>query len=69
MVQLIPANANPTMAEIDDYIRKLYTTSSGMAALKNVVREIHSKSCAGALLHPADEYFVSRYSAVLEHRN
>ena len=60
MVQLIPANANPTRAEIDAYIRKSYTTSDGMAALKNVVREIHSKSGAGALLHPAEEYFVER---------
>ena len=69
MVQLIPVNANPTMAEIDAYICKSHTTSGGMAALKIIVREIHSKSGAGALLHPADEYFVSRYSALLEHRN
>ena len=70
MVQLIPANDNPTRDEIDAYIRESHTTTSGgMAALKIIVREIHSKSGAGALLHPAEEYFVSRYSDLLEHRN
>jgi hypothetical protein len=69
MVQLIPTNANPTRDEIDAYIRESHTTSGGMAALKIIVREIHSKSGAGALLHPAEEYFVSRYSDILEHRN
>ena len=69
MVQLIPANANPTRDEIDAYIRESHTTSGDMAGVTNTVREIHSKSGAGALLHPAEEYFVSRYSALLQHRN
>ena len=71
MVQLIPANANPTRAEIDAYICKSHTTSGGgmTDGITKTVREIRSKSGAGALLHPAEEYFVSRYSAVLEHRN
>jgi len=63
MVQLIPANDNPTMAEIDAYIcgsRK----SGDMTGVTKTVREIHSKSGAGALLHPVEEYFVSRYCAV-----
>ena len=65
MVQLIPDNANPTMAEIDAYIRKSRMTFDGMTALKHVVREIECKSGAGALLHPAEEYFVTYYSALL----
>ena len=71
MVQLIPANDNPTRDEIDAYIRESHTTTSGGMAdgVTETVREIHSKSGAGALLHPAEEYFVSRYSALLEHRN
>jgi hypothetical protein len=70
MVQLIPDNDNPTRAEIDAYICKSHTTSGGMAdGVTETVREIRSKSGAGALLHPAEEYFVSRYSAVLQHRN
>ena len=71
MVQLIPTNANPTRAEIDAYIHNSHTTSGGGMAdgVTETVRVIHSKSGAGALLHPAEEYFVSRYSAVLEHRN
>lgn len=51
MVLLIPANANPTMAEIDAYLLL-------GADIKRVVREIECKSGAGALLHPAEEYFV-----------
>jgi hypothetical protein len=51
MVQLIPANDNPTMAEIDAYLLL-------GADIKRVVREIECKSGAGALLHPAEEYFV-----------
>jgi hypothetical protein len=51
MVLLIPANANPTMADIDAYLLL-------GADVKRVVREIECKSGAGALLHPAEEYFV-----------
>jgi hypothetical protein len=65
MVQLIPGNANPTMAEIDAYIRESRMTFDGMTALKNVVREIECKSGVGALLHPSEEYFVSCYAAFL----
>ncbi len=68
MVQLIPDNDNPTMAEIDAYICESRKYGH-MAGVTETVREIHSKSGAGALLHPAEEYFLSRYSAVLEHRN
>ena len=35
MVQLIPDNANPTMAEIDAYIRESRMTTDGMTALKH----------------------------------
>jgi hypothetical protein len=65
MVQLIPGNANPTRAEIDAYIRESRITWDGMIALKNVVREIECKSGVGALLHPAEEYFVTCYAAFL----
>ena len=62
MVQLIPANANPTMAEIDDYI---FMCGSASSDIEGVVREIRSKSGAGALLHPAEEYFVERVAALI----
>jgi hypothetical protein len=62
---IIPGNANPTRAEIDAYIRESRITWDGMIALKNVVREIECKSGVGALLHPAEEYFVSCYAAFL----
>lgn len=65
MVQLIPDNANPTMAEIDAYIRKSRMTFDGMTALNHIVREIECKSGVGALLHPSEEYFVSCYAAFL----
>jgi hypothetical protein len=64
MVLLIPTNANPRRSDIDAYIR-----IADALTLRGVVREIECKSGAGALLHPAEEYFVSRYSALLEHRN
>jgi hypothetical protein len=67
MVQLIPAhthtpaNDNPTMSEIDTYIRETRAAVGGdTAAITQTVREIQSKSGAGALLHPAEEYFVER---------
>ena len=63
MVQLITpsaaaaANANPTRADIDAYILTERTSDAGMATLRSIVREIECKSGAGALLHPAEEYF------------
>ncbi len=65
MVQLIPGNANPTMAEIDAFIGESRMTYDGITELNKVVREIECKSGVGALLHPADEYFVTCYSAFL----
>lgn len=53
MVLLIPANANPTMADIDAYLLI-------GADIKRVVREIECKSGAGAILHPAESYFLER---------
>jgi hypothetical protein len=64
MVQLIPANAEPTMSEIDTYIRETRATSGGVETLRGIVREIQSKSGAGALLHPAEEYFVEMVLAI-----
>ena len=65
MVQLIhaPANADTTMSEIETYIRETRAapaSGGGVAALMRTVREIHSKSGAGASLHPAEEYFMDR---------
>lgn len=66
MVQLIPANNNPTRIDIDTYIlENRASSSSSTAALIRIVREIQSKSGAGALLHPAEEYFVERYLSIL----
>ena len=56
MVQLIPGNANPTMADIDAHLLI-------GADIKRVVREIECKSGAGALLHPAESYFLERSAA------
>ena len=58
MVLLIPANANPTMADIDAYLLI-------GADIKRVVREIECKSGAGALLHPAESSFLERASMSL----
>ncbi len=61
MVQLIPTNADPTMSEIETYIREIRATSDGgVAALMSTVREIQSKSSTGALLHPCEKYFVEK---------
>lgn len=62
MVLLIPTNANPTRSDIDAYIR-----IADAETLRGVVREIECKSGAGALLHPAEEYFV-RQSLFLSFR-
>jgi hypothetical protein len=65
MVQLIPDNPNPTMTDINSYIREMRAAGGGgdmaaIAALMCVVREIRCKSGAGALLHPSEEYFLER---------
>ena len=67
MVLLIPGNANPTRADIDAYLLQSRThtrtrtcADSPLRDIKSTVREIQSKSGAGALLHPAEEYFLER---------
>jgi hypothetical protein len=57
MVVLIPGNADPTIADIDAY---LLLRESPPNDINRVVREIHCKSGAGALLHPSEEYFLER---------
>lgn len=65
MVQLIPqsahapVNENPTRADIDAYIH-----GADAETLRGIVREIECKSGAGALLHPAEEYFVEAVAAL-----
>ena len=54
MVILVPGNDNPSHADIDAFIRN--TKSS--ADYKEIVRVIECKSNVGALLHPAEEYFL-----------
>ncbi len=61
MVQLIPDNANPTMAEIDEYLSTHRDTDIDI-----VMREIRGKSGVGALLHPAEVYFMERVEALDE---
>jgi hypothetical protein len=72
MVQLIPpsayapADANPTRSEIDAYIHGGYGSAAADAeTLRGIVREIECKSGAGALLHPAEEYFAEHCSSLL----
>ena len=62
MVLLIPGNANPTRADIDAYLHqsRTHTRESLTRDIKSTVREIECKSGAGALLHPAEEYFLER---------
>jgi hypothetical protein len=62
MVLLIPGNANPTRADIDAYLlqSRSHTRDSPLRDIKSAVREIECKSGAGALLHPAEEYFLER---------
>lgn len=71
MVQLIPVGtgtaadaANPTREEIDAYILSERTNDVGVETLCGIIREIQCKSGAGALLHPAEEYFVERCSSL-----
>jgi hypothetical protein len=61
MVQLIPTNDNPTRNEIDAYICEMLNQNN-YSVLNDVVREIHSKSGVGALLHPAEEYFMNCFN-------
>lgn len=72
MVQLIPpstdtpANANPTRADIDAYIHGGYGSAAADAdTVRGIVRVIECKSGAGALLHPAEEYFAAQCSSLL----
>ena len=62
MVLLIPGNANPTRADIDAY---LLLADSPLRDIKSTVREIQSKSGVGALLHPAEEYFLERAAIIV----
>lgn len=55
MVQLVHGNANPTRADIDMFFR-----CSPSSSYEHIIREIECKSGAGALLHPAEEYFLER---------
>jgi hypothetical protein len=59
MVVLISENQNPTMFEIDAYISK----SESRFDIQATIREIECKSGAGALLHPAESYFLERAAA------
>ena len=61
MVVLIPENQNPTMFEIDAYISK--SKSDSRFDIQATIREIECKSGAGALLHPAESYFLERVAA------
>ena len=56
MVQLIPNNYNPTQNEIDAFIQHAERGNE----LKRIRREIECKRGVGALLHPAEEYFLER---------
>lgn len=66
MVVLIPTNANPTRAEIDAFIRESSSSlDHGITQITNTIREIHGKSGVGALLHPAEEYFLEAAEATV----
>ena len=68
MVVIIPGNANPTRSDIDAYIHGGDgSAAAGVETLRGIVREIECKSGAGALIHPAEEYFaaaVNYYSTI-----
>jgi len=69
MVVLLPNNPNPTHADIDAYIRDSLSSSQsssvnqGITEIQNTIREIRCKSGVGALLHPAEEYFLEAAAA------
>jgi len=67
MVLLIPTNTNPTRAEIDAFIRESSSSEYGITQITNTIREIHGKSGVGALLHPAEEYFLEAANRVCLH--
>jgi hypothetical protein len=68
MVKLVPpsADANPTRSDINAYILSERTSDAGVETLRGIVREIECKRGAGALLHPAEEYFAAavNYSTI-----
>jgi len=51
---------NPTHKDIDDYISESFA-SGNITSAAYIAREIESKSGVGALLHPAEEYFLEMY--------
>jgi hypothetical protein len=59
MVQLVPSINNPTQNEIDAFIQHAVSNDRG-SELKRIKREIECKRGVGALLHPAEEYFLER---------
>ena len=68
MVVLLPNNPNPTRADIDAYFHESLSSSSSsdsITEIQNTIREIRSKSGVGALLHPAEEYFLEVAEAAL----
>jgi hypothetical protein len=52
--------ANPTHKDIDDYISESFA-SGNITSATYIAREIDAKSGVGALLHPAEEYFLEMY--------
>lgn len=50
----------PTHKDIDDYISESFA-SGNITDSKILAREIEGKSGVGALLHPAEEYFLQMY--------
>jgi hypothetical protein len=73
MVNLIPGNNNPTRNDIDVYITHEFQFVTDNNCRDNdretmvyhTVREINSKSGVGALLHPAEEYFIQQVESRL----
>jgi hypothetical protein len=64
MVILIPSNSNPTRDDIDAFIHESRSPSSSssehrLTEITNIIREIRCKTGVGALLHPAEEYFLN----------
>lgn len=63
MVTLIPENDNPRRKDIDAYICEMLASNShNFLMLMYTVGEIRNKSDAGALLHPAEEYFLNSFN-------
>ncbi len=50
----------PTHKDIDDYISESFA-SGNITDATYIAREIEAKSGIGALLHPAEEYFLEMY--------